>query len=160
MKHILVSPFPPVEKSKEKKATHDQDEDLAIDDFNSGSEPKLDIICNMISILPIEYDTTTKENKEEGNGLAEELAKHKPLCYYVIKDVCVDEEKAVFERLDMEMQQHFKPLFIKSKVENVGINKVLVDCVACVNIIPHSMRRNIGKYDTNLKPHNMVFIKL
>lgn len=76
MEHILLSPLPRVEKSKEKKATHDQDEDLIIDDFDSGSEPELDIICNMISILPIEYDTTTTENKEEGNGLAEELAKH------------------------------------------------------------------------------------
>lgn len=68
----------------------------------------------------------------------------------------IDEDEVVFERLDMAMQQNLKPLFIRTKVENMGINKVLVYGGACINIMPHSMLRKIGKYGTYLKPHNMV----
>lgn len=46
-------------KPKEKHAMLNQNEDMVTSDFDFGSEPDLDIICNMISILPIEYDTVT-----------------------------------------------------------------------------------------------------
>lgn len=55
------------------------------------------MIYNMISVLPIEYDTVTKVTKEKYNELAEELSKHKPLCYYVMKDDFIEEDKAIFE---------------------------------------------------------------
>lgn len=56
------------------------------------------------------------------------------------------------------MQQHLKFFFILVKVENVGINKVLVDKGATINIMPHSMLRKIGKLDTDLRPPNMVLL--
>lgn len=112
VKQRLFLPFPPMAKSKEKEATHDQDEDMATRDFDYSSEPELDIICNMIYVLPIEYDTIIEVIEEEDNGFVEELAKHKALCYYVMKDGYVDEDKVVFERFDMAMQQHLKPMFI------------------------------------------------
>lgn len=52
---------------------------MATDDFYFFSEPELDIICDIISLLPFKYDTITEVIEEEGNGLAEELEKHKPL---------------------------------------------------------------------------------
>lgn len=94
--------------------------------------------------------------EEEDNGLVEELAKHKPLCYYEMKDGFVNEDKVIFERLDMSMEQNLNPMFIRAKVDNMGINNVLIDGGSCINIIPHFLLRKIGKFDTNLKPHNMV----
>lgn len=69
---------------------------------------------------------------------------------------CVDQDKAIFKRLDLGMQQHLKPLFIWAKVENVGVNKVLVYGGATINLMPHSLLKKIGKYDTNLRPYNTV----
>lgn len=54
------------------------------------------------------------------------------------------------------MKNHIKPIFIRGKVENVGINKILVDGGAAVNLMPHFMLNKNGKFDTDLKPHNMV----
>lgn len=128
---------------------------MAPESIHSSSGEELDIICNLISVLPMEYDHVPKVAKYE-SGLAEELANHKHLCYYLMKNGAINEDKAIFERPDYGMQQHLKPLFIWVKVENVGINKVLVNGRASVNIIPHSILRKIGKFDTDLRPHNMV----
>ena len=54
------------------------------------------------------------------------------------------------------MKSHLKPLFITGKVEDFLTNKILVDCGATVNLIPHHLLRKMGKYDTDAKPHNMV----
>lgn len=91
---------------------HDQDEDISTDNFNSDSEPELENICNMISLVPIKYDTITEVTKEEEDELAEEMSNHKPLCYYVMEYGLVEEEKAIFELPDISMQQHLKSLFI------------------------------------------------
>lgn len=47
-------------------------------------------------------------------------------------------------------------MFIRAKVDNVGIHKVLVDGEACINIMSHFSLKKIRKRDTDLKPHNMV----
>lgn len=52
---------------------------MATYDFDYGYELEPYIIFNIIYVLPIEYDTVFEVTKEEENGLAEELAKHKPL---------------------------------------------------------------------------------
>lgn len=36
------------------------------------------------------------------------------------------------------------------------MNKILVDSGAAVNLMPHFLLEKIGKYDTDLMPHNMV----
>lgn len=68
VKQMLFPPFPPVAKPKEKHALHDKDKDLATNDFDSSYEPVIDIICSMIFVLPIGYDTTTEVTEEEDNG--------------------------------------------------------------------------------------------
>lgn len=42
------------------------------------------------------------------------------------------------------------------KVEGVGVNKVLIDCGACINVMPYFLLKRIDKYDTDLKYNNMV----
>lgn len=69
---------------------------------------------------------------------------------------CVEEEKAIFKRPDEGMKKHLKPFFIWAKVDNVGVNKVPVDWGTMINLMPHSLLKKIGNFDTDLKPHNMV----
>lgn len=156
MKHRLFPPSPHMAKFKKEQATHDLDEDMTTDNFNFGSEPELDIICNMIYMLPIEHDSVIEVTKDEDSGLAKELANHNTLCYYIMKDNSIDEDMVVFERVDMVMQKHLKPLFIIEKFENMRINKVLVDGGDFINIMPYSLLRKIGKFNTYLNPNNMV----
>ena len=56
----------------------------------------------------------------------------------------------------MTMKNHLKPLLIRAKVEGVTINKVLVDCGATVNIMPHHILKKIGKYDTDVRSNYVV----
>lgn len=76
---------------------------MTSDDFNSGSEPRLELIYNMIFVLSLEYDTVTELNQKEC-GQAKDMATHKPLCYYVMNDGFDNEDKAIFKRHDMAMQ--------------------------------------------------------
>lgn len=69
---------------------------------------------------------------------------------------CVEEENSSFERLDEGMKQNLKPLFIWVKADGVGINKVLVDGGATINLMLHFLLKKIGKFDIDLRPHNMV----
>ena len=54
------------------------------------------------------------------------------------------------------MKSHPKPLFIKEKVYNYSVNKVLVDIGATINLMSPPLLTKIGKFDTDLRPHNMV----
>ncbi|XP_050895251.1 uncharacterized protein LOC127101860 [Lathyrus oleraceus] len=84
------------------------------------------------------------------------MAAYKPICYYVMNNGCMEEKNALFERPDEDIKSHLKPLFITRKIEDVPINKILVDCDTTVNLILHHILRKIAKYDTDAKPHNMV----
>lgn len=61
-------------------------------------------------VLCIEYETVTVITEKEDDGIAEEIVSHKSICYYVMSNICVGEEKASFERPDVGIQQHLKPL--------------------------------------------------
>jgi hypothetical protein len=80
----------------------------------SESEPSLDIVCNVVAVLPVEYDVPSEVNERESD-FTEEMAIHKPLCYYVMNNGCVKDQHAVFERPDISMTYHLKPLFIKPR---------------------------------------------
>lgn len=43
-------------------------------------------------------------------------------------------------------------------MEDVGVNKILVDGGETVNLMLQFMLKRIGKFDTDLKPHNMVLL--
>ncbi|CAJ2642248.1 unnamed protein product [Trifolium pratense] len=129
----------------------DMDDDDLLDE---GSD--FDVMVNVVSILPLEYDVPTEVNELEEDFEALDLADHKPMCYYVMQNGCVEEQKAVFEKPDLGMQNHLKALFIRAKVNDVGVNKVLVDGGAVVNIMPHFMLKKLGLYETDLHSHNVV----
>jgi hypothetical protein len=48
---------------------------------------------------------------------------------------CIEEQQATFERPDLGMKNHLKPLFIRAKVEGVGVNKVLIDVYIIIYLI-------------------------
>ena len=127
----------------------------ATDDFDSNSEESLNILVNVVSILPAEYDFLT-EVEDSADTDAEEMALHKPTCYFVMNNGSIENQDAFFEKPDMAMMSHLKPLLIRAKVEGVAINKVLVDCGATINIMPHHLLWKIGKYDIDVRSHNMV----
>lgn len=133
----------------------DHDEDMMIDDFDSDSDASLDIACNVVSVLPREYDQVMEV--EDPEDMAEmQMEKHKLVCYYIMNNGCVEEQNTFFERPDESMKIHLKPLFIIGRVGNVGVNKILVDGGAAVNLMPHYILRRFGKDETDTKPHNMV----
>ena len=105
--------------------------------------------------MPREYDRITEVENMDANAEAE-MAAHKPVCYYVMNNGCVEDQDAFFERPTEAMRGHLKPLYITGKIEDVAVNKILVDCGATVNLMPKFLLSKIGKFDTDLKPHNMV----
>lgn len=105
-------------------------------------------------VLPKEYDCVTEVDELEDYE-EEEMAKHKPMCYFMINNGCIEEQNAFFERPHEGMKSNLKPLFIREKVENATVNKILVDRGADVNLMPRLLGK-IGKFDTNFRPHNMV----
>jgi len=119
------------------------------------SEPSLVIVCNVVSVLPVEYDVPSKIDEVESDFI-EEMVHHKPLCYYVMNNGCVENQHAVLKKPEFPIVHHLKPLFIQAKINGVGINKVLVDGGATVNLLPQSILTKIGLCDTDLKPHNVV----
>lgn len=154
VKQKLFFPLPSVVKN-EPKVYVGSDEEMKIKDFNFGAEDELYVICNKISVLSLEYDTVTKVTKDE-DWLAKEMDTHKPLCYYVIHGSFINKEKDIFERPNMSMQKHMNSSYIRAEVEGVRVNKVLIDCGACINVMLHSLLKRIIKYDTDLKSNNMI----
>jgi len=67
-----------------------------------------------------------------------------------------ENQHAIFEKSDFPMTHNLKPLFIQAKTNGVGVNKVLVDGGATVNLLPQSFLSKIGLVNSDLKPHNVV----
>jgi hypothetical protein len=84
-----------------------------------------------------------------------DMGEYKPMCYSV-NNGFEDNRKAIFEQPDDSMKSHLKPLFIQAKVDEIGVNKVLVDSDAAVNLMPQSLLKRIGKTNIHLKPHNVI----
>lgn len=102
-------------------------------------------------------ENLTKTEIEDIDNITErEMDAHKPVCYYVMNNGCVEEQNAFFERSHEAIQSHIKPFFITGRIEDVPMNKILVDCSATVNLMSHHMLRRMGQYDTDAKLHNMV----
>ena len=77
----------------------------------------------------------------------QEMDKHRPVCYFVMDNGTTEEQNGFFEPPTEAMKNHLKPLFIRDKLEETTVNKILVDYGATINIIPHFMLRKIGKSD-------------
>jgi len=79
-----------------------QREDEEMTSNFSDFEPSLDIVCNVVSILQVKYDVTSEVNEVE-TDFTEEMANHKPLCYFVMNNGCVENQHAIFKKLDFPM---------------------------------------------------------
>ena len=55
------------------------------------------------------YDITSEVNEVEID-FTEEMANHKPLCYYVMNNGYVENQHTIFEKPDYLMNHHLKPL--------------------------------------------------
>lgn len=86
----------------------------------------------------------------------EELAKQKPVCYFVMDNRCTEEHNAFFERPHEGMKSHLKLLFIRAKIHNTTVNKILVHRGATVKLMPNFLLEKIGKFYTDLRPYNMM----
>lgn len=64
VKQMLFPPLPQVVENKPKVSVG-SDEEMTSNDFDYESEDELDIICNMIPVLPLEYDTIVEATEEE-----------------------------------------------------------------------------------------------
>lgn len=84
------------------------------------------------------------------------MAKHKPVCYFLMDNGCIKEQNEFFERTREGKKSNLTTLFIREKVENTTVNKIRVDGRAIVNLVPHFLLGKIGKFDTDLRHHNMV----
>jgi hypothetical protein len=146
----------PVESSKTEKEKNAENGDNYMDDDLLDDEDDFDVLVNVVLILPIEYDVPFEVTDEEDDFEGSEMANHKPVCYYVMGNGCVEEQQAVFEKPHEGMKNHLKPLFTRAKVNNVGVNKVLIYGGAVVNLMPHSLLRKIDKFNTDLHTHNIV----
>jgi len=128
------------------------------DELGSGftdSEPDFDVICNLVSILLAEDDMVSEVDDSEEEFDPKDMEEYKPMCYFV-NDGSENDRKVMFEQPNDSMKNLLKPLFIQTKVDDIGINKVLVDGGTAVNLMPQSILKKIGKTDTNLKPHNVI----
>jgi len=99
----IFPPFPTL-----KKDCPEEDEELT-SNF-SESDPSFDLVC-VVSVLPIEYDVPSEVSEAESD-FTKEMAIHRPLCYYVMNNGCVEDQHALFERPVASMRLHLKPLFI------------------------------------------------
>lgn len=132
-----------------------KENELVKNNFNFGLEDDFDILCNMVSVLPREYGCVT-EVAEPEDYEEDDMARHKLVCYFVMNNNCIEEKNVFFERPHKGMKSHFKPLFIRAKVEKAAVNKILVDGEVAVNLMPHFLLEKIGKFDIDLRPHNTV----
>jgi len=71
--------FPPLAVIK--KNLPKEDEEMTSNFIES--KPSLDIMCNVVSVLQVEYDVPSKVDEVESD-FTKEMAHHKPLCYYVM----------------------------------------------------------------------------
>lgn len=101
---------------------------MVTNNFYSGSKDYFEVICNVFLVLPIKYDCVIEVTQT---------------LEFVKNNGCVEEQSAFFERPDQGMKNYLKPLFIRAKVEDTTINKILVDGRVVVNLIPHFLLNEI-----------------
>src|SRR3954470_15355313 len=98
-----------------------KEEDRMKNYFDSDGVSSINLNCNVVFVLPHKFNQETEvEDCEEAD--VEEMAKHRLVCYYVLNNGAFEEQNAFFERPDEGMRNYLKPLYIRAKIENVGIN--------------------------------------
>lgn len=70
-----------------------------------------DFIVNydIMSVFPAEHDMVSEVSEADEYFIPDEFAEGKPLCYYVMNNGMVEEQKTMFERPSPGMMYHLKP---------------------------------------------------
>src|ERR1044072_1055127 len=82
MSERLHFPLPTITEENEKVLESNEDENMITDICDSVSEERLNIICNVVSILPAEFDRLSEVTEDEDDTATKESKDHKPICYY------------------------------------------------------------------------------
>jgi hypothetical protein len=81
-----------------------------MDSYFMDFEPEFDVICNVVSILPAEYDVISEVEESEEDCNPEDMKKYKSMCFYVTYYGYGDKQKAIFEKPNGFMKSYLKPL--------------------------------------------------
>lgn len=79
--------YPPLSSNKERDK--DGDWDMIKDNF-SNLEDDFDVLYNMVSMLPNEYDVVIEVTNVEEECFVDEMDYHKLVCYYVMNNNCIE----------------------------------------------------------------------
>lgn len=82
----LFSPKTSLSKEKVKEGVSSNK--LVTNNFDSGPKDDFDVLCNMVSVLPREYDCVTVV-VEPKYCEEEEMVRHKPVCYFMMNNSCI-----------------------------------------------------------------------
>lgn len=82
-------------------------------DEPSHTEDDIDILCNMVSVLKIEYDVVTEVIDDEEDFPTENMDIHKVVCFYVTNDNYVKKKNTIFEKPDAGMKSYLKFTYAK-----------------------------------------------
>lgn len=80
--------------SKDKNPISTEYDDMFINNFETRFDDEINVICNVVSILRIEFDKVIEVTEEEDDFLTIEITYHKPLCYYIMSNGGVEEDNA------------------------------------------------------------------
>ena len=83
-------------------------------------------MVNIVSVLPREFNRQVEVETSDWE-VEQEMAKHRPVCYFVMDNGTTEEQNGFFEPPTEAMKNHLKPLFIRAKLEETTVNKILVD---------------------------------
>lgn len=75
----MFSPDPIKSKGEAKEGEPPKENELVIYNFDSGSKDNFDVICNMVLVLPMEYDCVTKVSKS-ADCEEVEMERHRLVC--------------------------------------------------------------------------------
>ena len=135
---------------KGKQVVQAEDEESSTK-FETGFPDDLQAICNVVSILPLDFSIPVEMVEEENFFDYDEGPMMVP------DELKFDSANAaVFPKPTEEMKSHLKPLFIKARAEGKIVKRVLVDGGAAVNLIPEHVVKKLDKSCSDLMPHNMV----
>ncbi|CAJ2674166.1 unnamed protein product [Trifolium pratense] len=96
LKERLTQPEDDKKVENEFEGEDMEDEDLL------DSDPEFDVLVNVVSILPAEYDVWSEVTEGEDEFDESELALHKPMCYYMALEATMLQENMAIEANNCE----------------------------------------------------------
>ncbi|KAJ1412480.1 Retrovirus-related Pol polyprotein from transposon opus [Sesbania bispinosa] len=117
----------------------------------------LKAICGVVSILPAEFAQQTLGQQEEEDFEDTKFDYgSRPSKVSFVTWAEPKSNSAIFDPPNDFMKNHLKPLFVNGRVNGYFVNRMFVDGVVAINLIPKSSLKKLGKIEEDLLPHNIV----